>query len=330
MSKLTALAVNNAKPGRHADGKGLYLLVKDTGAKSWLLRVQVDGKRRDIGLGSVATPSAQRAKKVDAEEAGIVIPLLHRKVLTLSEAREKAGLLRTAAKSGLDPVAERDRERKSIPTFKAAAKSAHEALKAGWTEKEGKAFLASLDNHAHKTLGSMRVDKITAADITDALAPIWTSKPDIAKKVRQRISKVLNFAHGKGWRIAEAPSKSVSVGLPRQPKGGNFKASRHPSGRHYSWTSEMPPAPAPAALLEIVRREHVSPTSAGSKAPARELVSGGCGADTTYGLAALDAECGHIRSAGDGEQESALNEGALKIGALVAGGELLIDTASPS
>lgn len=224
MSKLTALAVNNAKPGRHADGKGLYLLVKDTGAKSWLLRVQVDGKRRDIGLGSVAAPSAQRTKKVDAEEAGIVIPLLHRKVLTLSEAREKAGMLRTAAKSGLDPVAERDRDRKSIPTFKAAAKAAYEALKAGWTEKEGKAFLASLENHAHKTLGSIRVDKITAADITDALAPIWTSKPDIAKKVRQRISKVLNFAHGKGWRVAEAPSKSVSVGLPRQPKGGNFKA----------------------------------------------------------------------------------------------------------
>ena len=97
ITKLTALAVNNAKPGRHADGKGLFLLVKDTGAKSWMLRVQIDGKRRDIGLGSVAAPSAQRAKKGEADESAIEIPLLHRKILTLSEAREKAGILRTVA-----------------------------------------------------------------------------------------------------------------------------------------------------------------------------------------------------------------------------------------
>lgn len=72
---------------------------------------------------------------------------------------------------------------------------------------------------AHK-----RVDSITASDITAALAPIWTSKPDMARKVKQRIRTVLNFAHGKGWRAAEAPSRSITVGLPRQPKGGNYSA----------------------------------------------------------------------------------------------------------
>jgi len=55
LAKLTALSVKNAQSGRHADGDGLYLLVKPTGAKAWLLRVQTDGKRRDIGLGSVDT-----------------------------------------------------------------------------------------------------------------------------------------------------------------------------------------------------------------------------------------------------------------------------------
>jgi integrase len=217
MPKLTSLSVKNSKPGRHADGEGLYLLVKPTGARSWLLRVQVDGKRRDIGLGGVELAARGSGDVID-------IPLLHRKVLTLSEARDKAGLLRGAAKAGLDPVAERDRERRSVPIFRVAAKEAHVVFKSGLSAKGGDTFIKSLENHTFKALGDIRVDKITAADITAALLPIWTSKPDMARKVRQRIGKVLNFAHGKGWRSTEAPGKSVSAGLPRQPQGGNYKA----------------------------------------------------------------------------------------------------------
>jgi integrase len=221
MPQLTALSTKNAKPGRHADGRGLYLLVKPSGAKSWLLRVQVDGKRRDIGLGSFA----EAPKKAPTEGSAVIaIPLLQRKVLTLAEAREKADLLRTAAKSGLDPIAERDRERRSLPTFREASIIAHDALKDGWTVKVAQVFLRSLENHAFPTLGAKRVDHITAGDITAALAPIWTAKPDMARKVKQRIRTVLNFAHSKGWRPAEAPSRSVTVGLPRQPKAGNYSA----------------------------------------------------------------------------------------------------------
>lgn len=221
MHKLTAVSVKNAKVGRHADGNGLYLLVKPTGAKSWLLRVQVEGRRRDIGLGSFS--EARQKAPVGGTEA-IKISILQRKVLTLSEAREKADRLRTAAKSGLDPIAERDRERRTIPTFREAAGATHDALKAGWQQKGAQVFLKSLENHAFPALGSKRVDSITAGDITGALTPIWMSKPDMARKVRQRISTVLNFAHGKGWRPVEAPGRSVTVALPRQPKGGNYSA----------------------------------------------------------------------------------------------------------
>jgi integrase len=213
------LSVKNAKPGRHADGEGLYLLVKPTGAKSWLLRIQVDGRRRDIGLGTVDTSPRALGK---GEQSPIAIPILHRKVLSLSEAREKAGMLRTAAKSGLDPIAERDRERRVIPTFREAVEAAHEALKDGWSDKGAKNFLTSLERHAYPRIGDRRVEGITAGDITAVLAPIWTAKPDMARKVRQRIGAVLNFSHGRGWRTVEAPSKSVTVGLPRQPKGGNY------------------------------------------------------------------------------------------------------------
>lgn len=221
MPQLNALSAKNAKPGRHADGRGLYLLVKPTGAKSWLLRVQVDGKRRDIGLGSFREPPKSAASDSGAR---IEIPILQRKLLTLTEAREKADLLRVIAKSGLDPIAERDRERRSIPTFREASEAAHLALKDGWKEKGAKVFLRSLENHAYPSLGTKRVDSISAGDITDALAPIWMTKPDMARKVKQRIRTVLDFAHGKGWRPTEAPGRSVTVGLPRQPKGGNYSA----------------------------------------------------------------------------------------------------------
>ncbi|MEC3950828.1 Arm DNA-binding domain-containing protein [Sphingobium sp. HWE2-09] len=98
MPPLTAISAKNAKPGRHGDGRGLYLLVKPTGAKSWLLRVQVDGRRRDIGLGSFR--EAPR-KALVAGALAVEIPILHRQVLTLSEAREKAELNRAGFAGGV-------------------------------------------------------------------------------------------------------------------------------------------------------------------------------------------------------------------------------------
>src|SRR5690349_955875 len=92
MGRLNAVTVKNAKPGRHADGDGLYLLVKHSGARSWMLRVQVDGRRRDFGLGSVSF-----------ESIAADIPIERRKILTLGEAREKARIGRALAKAGLDP-----------------------------------------------------------------------------------------------------------------------------------------------------------------------------------------------------------------------------------
>ena len=199
MGKLTALSVKGAKAGRHGDGGGLYLLVKPSGAKSWMLRVQQDGKRRDIGLGSNAA-------------------------LSLAEAREKAAVLRKHALNGRDPIAERDRDRRPTPTFRDATRAAHEALKAGWIEKNAAAFLTSLEAYAFPALGNLRVDTIEAGHVRDMLAPIWTKKPELARKVRMRVGQVLNFGRSKGWRSAEAPGRSVTVGLPRQPAGKNFKA----------------------------------------------------------------------------------------------------------
>ncbi|MEH6661910.1 MAG: integrase arm-type DNA-binding domain-containing protein [Parasphingorhabdus sp.] len=218
MPKLTALAVRNAKPGKHGDGEGLYLIVKPSGAKSWVLRIQADGKRQDIGLGTVDT-----SPKTGAGSLEVDIPILQRKMLSLLEARQKAALLRGAAKSGLDPIEERDRERQKIPTFEEATIAAHSALQKGWTDKNATAFLNSLSTHAYPALAGKSVNLITSAEIITVLEPIWRDKPQIAKKVRQRITTVLNFSHSKGWRSTEAPQKSITSGLPKQPKAGHVK-----------------------------------------------------------------------------------------------------------
>lgn len=200
LSKLTVISAKNAKPGRHADGKGLYLLVKPSGARSWLLRVQVMGHRRDIGLGSTTD-------------------------LGLAEAREKASQLRRIARQGGDPIAERDKDKFQVPTFTKAVEAAHKELSKGWTDKHAAAFLSGLKAHACPSLGKLKVDTIEPSHVRDALAGIWIEKPSIARKVRQWVATVLDFANVKGWRSTGAPAaKVVSKGLAKQTREGNFAA----------------------------------------------------------------------------------------------------------
>ncbi len=220
MGQLTHLAIKNAKPGRHVDGKGLCLIVKPSGARSWVLRVQVDGKRRDVGLGAVDLTRKRDPKAESADDT----PVQHKAVLTLEEARQKADFLRRAAKAGHDPVLVRDKDKKAPPTFRKATEACHSELKAGWAAKNAAAFLSSLEDHAFAKLGNLRVDHIEASHIRDMLAPIWLEIPVMARKVRQRVNAVLNYAKSKGWRTTEVPERSVTIGLPRQRAGGNFKA----------------------------------------------------------------------------------------------------------
>lgn len=233
MGKLNAAKVRGAKPKTGADGKpskaifqdgeGLFLLVKPSGARFWVLRIQSGGKRRDIGLGSVDLERI--GSKIFGDDRLNDIPLMLRKSLTLDEARDKARALRKLAKAGADPLAERDRERREVPTFAEAVEKVHAALKPGWNDKTAKAFLASLTEHAVPKLGKMKVDAIGASDIIAALAPIWSSKAVTARKVRHRIGQVLAYAKAKGWRTEAPPdAREMRSGLPNQSAGGHFKA----------------------------------------------------------------------------------------------------------
>ncbi|MCT2401371.1 tyrosine-type recombinase/integrase [Novosphingobium mangrovi (ex Huang et al. 2023)] len=235
MGKLTVAKVRSAKPRIGADGvptratfqdgDGLFLLCAPTGAKSWMLRVQVEGKRRDIGLGAVDLDGVGRNAFAEGDNRLEETPLMLRKQLTLAEAREKAAALRKLAKAGANPVGERDRLRSRVPTFAEAVTEAHTALSAGWADRTAKAFLASLQEHAIPKLGTMRVDAIGSAEVITALDPIWTGKPVMARKVRSRIGQVLAFAKARGWRKESLPdARELRSGLSKQKRGGNFRA----------------------------------------------------------------------------------------------------------
>ena len=237
MGELTTLKVRNAKAGRHGDGEGLYLLVKPSGARSWLLRIQQSGKRRDIGLGSVDLSN----RPPDERRASDDIPLLSRRLLTLQEARDKAAELRKFARAGRDPLTERDKERTKVPTFEEAAKACHEELEGGWTKRQADTFLSSLERHAFPKLGKLPVDRVEASDIRDMLAPIWGQYSDMSRKVKGRVGQVLNYSHSKGWRPTEAPGRSVTMGLGKRAPSSNLAA--------------MPYADVPAFVADLSGKE---------------------------------------------------------------------------
>lgn len=201
MQGLTALQVKNAKPGRHADGRGLYLLVRPGGSRSWVLRTQVEGRRRDLGLGSTNK-------------------------LSLSQARARAADLRTRLVTGQEVVSDKVAVEAPVPSFIEAAHTCHEAIKAGWANRRhSDSWLASLENHIVPALGAVPVDRVTSVMVRDAIAPIWLTIPETARRILQRIGTVLDFAHIQGWRVEETTLRSVRKGLPRQPSIENHFAA---------------------------------------------------------------------------------------------------------
>jgi integrase len=202
MGRLTPLQIRNLKePGRYNDGDGLFLELTGPNKGNWQLRATVNGRRRDIGLGSLA-------------------------LVSLKEARDAAFELRRDIQRGIDPVAERKRRKLEILTFKAAALKFHAEQKSSW--KNGKhqdQWITTLENYAFPLLGSRLVNDIEGPLIREVLLPIWLDKPETARRVKQRIGVVLDWAYASGMRPTEAPMRSVTRVLPRQPKkDGHFAA----------------------------------------------------------------------------------------------------------
>ena len=212
MGKLTAVKAKAIKaPGRYSDGNGLMLVCKASGAKSWIFRIQYQGKRRDFGLGSYNEVS-------------------------LSEAREKALEARKLVREGGDPSAAKSDSGRILgqpTTFEDVARSYFDERKADWQNaKHRSQWITTLETYAFPSLGIHPIDDISSRDIRDTLAPIWRKKPETARRVLQRITAVLDYAHSIELRQNEAPTRSVRAGLGKQ----NAKTKHHASLPY----SEMP------------------------------------------------------------------------------------------
>jgi len=191
---LTAARVKQEKrPGRYADGNGLYLHVSETGARWWIWRGTVHGRRRELGMGAV-------------------------QLIPLADAREIARTWRRIARDGGDPVIERDKNKRKTLTFEAAARKvwSEQIVQPGRNEKYAKQWLNTLRDYAFPTIGSLPVHAIRQSDILRVLSPIWAEKPKTAQMVRQRLRTVLNWARTAGHREGVNPVEGVEDGLPKQ------------------------------------------------------------------------------------------------------------------
>lgn len=268
MGNLTVKDVVHAKPGKHSDGSGLILDVKDSGRAYWTLRYMRDGKRRDMVLGLADRDGKGKAKAPagtpaapDGGEA--------RKVLSLLQARALAAVERERAKdkAAPDPVDARKAERAAKDTpaadtaaapedrsFRAVAEAFIATKAAGWKNgadsKHGAQWAATLETYAYPVIGAKDVAAVTDDDIRAILNPIWHNIPETASRLRGRIENVLDVARAKRWRTGDNPAawKHLrALGMTAARKGA--AAGHFPS---------LPYQQMPAFVHALRKREGVS------------------------------------------------------------------------
>ena len=193
MARLTATKVKSLKrPGRYGDGTGLYLVVRPSGSKAWVQRIVIDGKRKDIGLGGFPA-------------------------IGLKDAREKALANRNNVATGGNPVAAK--RKATLPTFDEMSMKYLATNAPRWKNtKTSQNFKQTLERYALPMLGGMRIDRIQRSHVLDVLDPIWTSKPSMARKLRQRLRAIFAYAMAHHGEIVYNPAGDViNAALPPVP-----------------------------------------------------------------------------------------------------------------
>ena len=192
LNRLSAKAVLSLGVGKYADGGGLWLVKREDGGGQWVLRVTIHGRRREMGLGAVSDVS-------------------------LKEARESADKWRAKVRDNLDPIKERERERReaarNLHLLKDVALDAFESRKAE-LKGDGVAgrWFSPLQLHILPKLGKVPVSDITQNDIRDALLPIWHTKAETARKAINRLALCLKHGAALGLDVdLQAVEKATAL-----------------------------------------------------------------------------------------------------------------------
>lgn len=184
-SALTAAMLGaKLEPGKYHDGGGigLYLRVEPNGSRFWVQRITVNGKRREIGLGSP--------------------PLV-----SLAVARRKATANKQTAIEGGDPLAEKRKGRDGLTFAEAVDRYLAKKSAEFRNDKHRKQWRATLDTYAKPVLGAMKVQAIEVRDVLRVLEPIWTYRTETASRLRGRIEAVLSWATVAGHRTGDNPAR---------------------------------------------------------------------------------------------------------------------------
>ena len=217
----------------HAVGgvAGLYLQVLDSGARSWILRASVGGKRRDIGLGGYPD-------------------------VTLADARDKARRVREQIAEGIDPIQAKREARKrlqaiqarQVPTFAKAAKLRHDAKKHEFRNKRhADQWIRTLEKHAFPHIGHLAVDEIERAHVLNVLTPIWHTHTETASRLRQRIERVMDYATAAGYRSGENPARWNGNLKEQLPAPAKLKKVKHHAA--------LPFDQVPGFMVDLRKRE---------------------------------------------------------------------------
>jgi len=188
--KLTAKFVENvSEAGKYYDQHGLFLHVRPSGAKKWLQRYTFQGRRREIGLGSAKIVSVATARKN-----------AHQNLVLVSE--------------GIDPIEDKKQD-SVIPKFEVAALKVYEDNRPTWRNaKHAAQFITTLETYAFPVIGSMSVKEINSSHILRILSPIWVTKAETAKRVRQRLSTVFKYCVAQQWRTDDPANIAIVEALP--------------------------------------------------------------------------------------------------------------------
>ena len=198
--KLTTVFVRQVvEPGKYFDGNGLFLRVEANGTKYWVQRITIRGKRCEIGLG---TPD----------------------LVLLADVRDKALENRRMVRAGGDPL-QAKREAKGIMNFADAARAVYDLHRPTWkNDKHAAQFISTLETYVFPRLGQRKVTDVNSGDVLAVLTPIWTDKPETAKRVCQRIGMVMKWCVAQGWRT-DNPAENITKALPRHESIQNHRKS---------------------------------------------------------------------------------------------------------